>query len=95
MYIIIFFIDAILSGISTFLYYMFNSQYYGYRGRVVACVPFYCQIYALGEKTTRKSGFESHRIKYSGRIVSENSTIFMALLIIVANISNERTDKSN
>ena len=53
-------------------YYMYNKAYpkdYGHK--VVVCVPVYGQSYALGEEATRITNFDSLRIKYNGRIVTE------------------------
>lgn len=42
-----------------------------YGHKVVICVPVYGQSYALGEEATRITDFDSLRIKYNGRIVTE------------------------
>ena len=54
-------------------YYIFNKVYskdYGHK--VVVCIPVYGQSLALGEEATRLTNFDSLRIKYNGRIVTEN-----------------------
>lgn len=45
------------------------SKSYGHK--VVVCIPVYGQSYALGEEATRLTDFDSLRIKYNGRIVTE------------------------
>lgn len=42
-----------------------------YGHKVVVCIPVYGQSYALGEEATRITDFDSLRIKYNGRIVTE------------------------
>jgi hypothetical protein len=42
-----------------------------YGHKVVVCIPVYGQSYALGEDATRITNFDSLRIKYNGRIVTE------------------------
>ena len=44
----------------------------GYDHKVVVCIPVYGQSYALGEEATRITNFDSLRIRYNGRIVTEN-----------------------
>lgn len=39
--------------------------------KTVMCIPVYGQSYALGEEATRITNFDSLRIKYDGRIVTE------------------------
>jgi hypothetical protein len=52
--------------------YIYNKVYVkGYDHKVVVCIPVYGQSYALGEEAQRITNFDSLRIKYSGRIVSE------------------------
>lgn len=43
-----------------------------YGHKVVVCIPVYGQSYALGEEAIRITNFDSLRIKYNGRIVTEN-----------------------
>ena len=55
-----------------FTLYIYNKVYpkdYGHK--VVVCIPVYGQSYALGEEATRITNFDSLRIKYNGRIVTE------------------------
>ena len=44
----------------------------GFGHKVVVCIPVYGQSYALGEEATRITDFDSLRIKYNGRIVTEH-----------------------
>lgn len=44
----------------------------GYGHKVVVCIPVYGQSYALGEEAVRITDFDSLRIKYNGRIVTEH-----------------------
>lgn len=44
----------------------------GFGHKVVICIPVYGQSYALGEEATRITNFDSLRIKYCGRIVTEH-----------------------
>lgn len=53
-------------------YYIYNKicpPNYGHK--VVICIPVYGQSYALGEEATRITDFDSLRIKYNGKIVTE------------------------
>ena len=43
-----------------------------YGHKVVVCIPVYGQSYALGEEAKRITNFDSLRIKYNGRIVTEH-----------------------
>lgn len=43
-----------------------------YEHRTVLCIPVYGQSYALGEEAVRITNFDSLRIKYDGRIVTEH-----------------------
>lgn len=53
-------------------YYLYNKvEQKGYGHKVVVCIPVYGQSYALGEEATRITNFDSLRIKYNGRIVTE------------------------
>lgn len=40
--------------------------------KIVVCIPVYGQSYALGEEAVRITDFDSLRIKFNGRIVTEN-----------------------
>ena len=54
-------------------FYIFKSRpAKRYGNRVVVCVPVYGQSYALGEEAIRITNFDSLKIKYDGRIVTEN-----------------------
>ena len=54
------------------LYYAFRGDCNsGISSKVVICIPVYGQSYALGEEATRLTDFDSLRIKYNGRIVTE------------------------
>lgn len=44
----------------------------GFGHKVVVCIPVYGQSYALGEEAKRITNFDSLRIKYDGRIVTEH-----------------------
>ena len=44
----------------------------GFGHKVVVCIPVYGQSYALGEEAVRITDFDSLRIKYNGRIVTEH-----------------------
>lgn len=52
-------------------YYINKVNSKGYAHKVVVCIPVYGQSYALGEEATRITDFDSLRIKYDGRIVTE------------------------
>lgn len=53
-------------------YYFYNKvETKDYGHKVVVCIPVYGQSYALGEEATRITNFDSLRIKYNGRIVTE------------------------
>ena len=60
---------VILSVLSYYTYNKFHPHNYGHK--VVVCIPVYGQSYALGEEATRITNFDSLRIKYNGRIVTE------------------------
>ena len=59
----------LIIGIALFLYNKVSPKGYGHK--VVVCIPVYGQSYALGEEATRITNFDSLRIKYNGRIVTE------------------------
>jgi len=68
-YLLILVAVVILSVLS---YYIYNKLYpHNYGHKVVVCIPVYGQSYALGEEATRITDFDSLRIKYNGRIVTE------------------------
>ena len=55
------------------LYIIYNKvgkKDFGYK--VVVCIPVYGQSYVLGEEAQRITNFDSLRIKYNGRIVTEH-----------------------
>ena len=67
----LFLILAVLGILLLFLY-IYNKVYpkdYGHK--VVVCIPVYGQSYALGEEAARITDFDSLRIKFDGRIVTE------------------------
>lgn len=55
--------------IVAYIYNKVDNKDYGHK--VVVCIPVYGQSYALGEEATRITDFDSLRIKYNGRIVTE------------------------
>ena len=58
--------------LSVLFYYMYNKKFpQDYGHKVVVCIPVYGQSYALGEEAKRITDFDSLRIKYNGRIVTE------------------------
>ena len=57
-------------GYYTYLYIKEKTTVYDHK--VVICIPVYGQSYALGEEATRITDFDSLRIKYDGRIVTEH-----------------------
>ena len=67
---IFFLLGLVVVGITYFIYYKVSAKDYGHK--VVVCIPVYGQSYALGEEATRITNFDSLRIKYNGRIVTEN-----------------------
>ena len=62
-------IGIVLFGITLYIYNKVSPKDYGHK--VVVCIPVYGQSYALGEEATRITNFDSLRIKYNGRIVTE------------------------
>ena len=68
-YFLILIAFIILSVISFYIYSKVYPQ--SYDQKVVICIPVYGQSYALGEEATRITNFDSLRIKYNGRIVTE------------------------
>ena len=63
-------IGVVLLGISVYLYNKVYIKDYGHK--VVVCIPVYGQSYALGEEATRITDFDSLRVKYNERIVTEH-----------------------
>ena len=62
-------IAVVILSVFCYMYYKKYSQDYGHK--VVVCIPVYGQSYALGEEAKRITDFDSLRIKYNGRIVTE------------------------
>lgn len=62
-------VAVILSGLVCYIYHKVCPKDYGHK--VVVCIPVYGQSYALGEEAKRITDFDSLRIKYDGRIVTE------------------------
>ena len=60
----------VVVGFTLYIYNKVSPKDYGHK--VVVCIPVYGQSLALGEEATRKTNFDSLRIKYKGRIVTEN-----------------------
>ena len=68
-YLLMLIVVAILSVL---FYFVYNKEYFqDYGHKVVVCIPVYGQSYALGEEAKRITDFDSLRIKYNGRIVTE------------------------
>ena len=59
----------LLLGVYTYLYIRGGNADNGHK--VVICIPVYGQSYALGEEAIRITDFDSLRINYHGRIVTE------------------------
>ena len=59
----------VVLGLTYYFVNKVNSEDYGHK--VVVCIPVYGQSYALGEEATRMTDFDSLKIKYDGRIVTE------------------------
>lgn len=62
-------ITVLLLGFYTYNYIKEKKMDYGQK--VVICIPVYGQSYALGEEAIRITNFDSLRIKYDDRIVTE------------------------
>ena len=62
-------ITVLLLGFYTYNYLKEKKMDYGQK--VVICIPVYGQSYALGEEAIRITNFDSLRIKYDNRIVTE------------------------
>ena len=54
-----------------YTYYYIKEKKMDYGQKVVICVPVYGQSYALGEEAVRITDFDSLRLKYDDRIVTE------------------------
>ncbi len=61
----------VLIGLLGYFFYLYRECNRDYGHKVVICIPVYGQSYALGEEAQRITNFDSLRIKYNGRIVSE------------------------
>ena len=59
----------VVLGLTYYFVNKVNSEDYGHK--VVVCIPVYGQSYALGEEATRMTDFDSLKIKYDGRIMTE------------------------
>ena len=62
----------VLAVIGYYTYLYIKEKTTVYEHKVVICIPVYGQSYALGEEATRITDFDSLRIKYDGRIVTEH-----------------------
>ena len=60
---------VLLLGVCTLLFFKEKKIDDGHK--VVVCIPIYGQSYALGEEAIRITDFDSLRINYNGRIVTE------------------------
>ena len=63
-------IVVLIIGYSTYLYIKEKTTDWGHK--VVICIPVYGQSYALGEEAIRITDFDSLRIKYDDRIVTQH-----------------------
>ena len=61
-----------MTGLLGYIFYLSMECHKDYGHKVVVCIPVYGQSYALGEEAQRITNFDSLRIKYNGRIVTEN-----------------------
>ena len=59
----------VVVGFTLYIYNKVSPKDYGHK--VVVCIPVYGQSLALGEEATRITNFDSLKIKYNGRIVTE------------------------
>ena len=62
---------AIILFLGFYTYYYIKEKNIDYGQKTVICVPVYGQSYALGEEAIRITNFDSLRIKYDDRIVTE------------------------
>ena len=75
--------------LSVLSYYIYNKEYsQDYGHKVVICIPVYGQSYALGEEAKRITDFDSLRIKYNGRIVTEKLDYTLVITIIAVSSSS-------
>lgn len=70
LFIIILAVILFIIGNNAYFYIKEKMTDYGHK--VVVCIPVYGQSYALGEEAKRITNFDSLRIKYDGRIVTEH-----------------------
>ena len=70
IYAIVAIILLAVIGLFTYLYIKEKTTVYDHK--VVVCIPVFGQSYALGEEATRITDFDSLKIKYDGRIVTEH-----------------------
>ena len=65
------FLIVVLIVLFGYIFYQYKGCQKDYGHKVVVCIPVYGQSYALGEEAQRITDFDSLRIKYNGRIVTE------------------------
>ena len=65
-----FVIVVVMVCLLAIVYHEVNKKDYGHK--VVVCIPVYGQSLALGEEAVRITDFDSLRLKYNDRIVTEN-----------------------
>lgn len=65
------FLIVVLIVLFGYIFYQYKGCQKDYGHKVVVCIPVYGQSYALGEEAQRITNFDSLRIKYNGRIVTE------------------------
>ena len=70
IYTIVAIILLAVIGLYTYLYIKEKTTVYDHK--VVVCIPVFGQSYALGEEAIRITDFDSLKIKYDGRIVTEH-----------------------
>ena len=70
VYKVLILVVVLIIGYYTYSFIKEKTMDYGHK--VVLCIPVYGQSYALGEEATRITNFDSLRIKYNGRIVTEH-----------------------
>lgn len=66
------FIVIVVAIIGYFTYLFIKEKTTDWGHKVVLCIPVYGQSYALGEEAIRITDFDSLRINYNGRIVTEH-----------------------
>jgi len=70
VYKVLLFVVILIIGY--YIYDFIKEKTTDYGHKVVLCIPVYGQSYALGEEATRITNFDTLRIKYDGRIVTEH-----------------------